>query len=111
MLFVFVFCSSIIFIRIVLYILDRSKNQLFISMDTDCDHRVLKTINENKSSDQPAEKKKRHRKKCHGNRKVQRFRKKCRARGMKPHNIEKKIKKKFNDSRTNPPKSIIVRQY
>ncbi|CAF4563699.1 unnamed protein product, partial [Rotaria magnacalcarata] len=59
-----------------------------------------------KSSDQPVEGKKR-RKKCHGNRKVQRFRKKCRARGMKPNNIERKIKKRFGDSRTNQPTSII----
>ncbi|CAM4976010.1 unnamed protein product [Rotaria socialis] len=75
-------------------------------MDKDCNHRVLKTINENKSSDQPVQEKKRRRK-CHGNRKVQRFRKKCRARGMKPHNIERKIKKRFGDSRTNQPTSII----
>ncbi|CAF1953820.1 unnamed protein product [Rotaria magnacalcarata] len=69
----------------------------------------LKTINENKSSDQLVEEKKRRRK-CHGNRKVQRFRKKCRARGMKPHNIEKKIKKRFGDSRTNQPTSITMIQ-
>ena len=31
------------------------------------------------------------RKKCHGNRKDQRFRKKYRAQGMKPENIEKKL--------------------
>ncbi|CAM4840320.1 unnamed protein product, partial [Rotaria magnacalcarata] len=66
----------------------------------------LKTINENKLLDQPVQEKKRRRK-CHGNRKVQRFRKKCRARGMKPHNIERKIKKRFGDSRTNQPTSII----
>ncbi|CAF4502179.1 unnamed protein product [Rotaria magnacalcarata] len=92
-------------------------------MDTDY-NQGLKTINENKSSDQPVEEKKRRRK-CHGNRKVQRFRKKCRARGMKPRNIEKKIKQRFGDSRTNQaasiinnndsiehrPKTIIVRQY
>ncbi|CAF3385539.1 unnamed protein product [Rotaria socialis] len=75
-------------------------------MDKDYNHRVLKTINENKLSDQPVQEKKRRRK-CHGNRKVQRFRKKCRARGMKPHNIERKIKKRFGDSRTNQPTSII----
>ncbi|CAM4955562.1 unnamed protein product [Rotaria socialis] len=75
-------------------------------MNKDYNHQVLKTINEKKSSDQPVEEKKR-RKKCHGNRKVQRFRKKCRARGMKPHNIERKIKKRFGDFRTNQPTSII----
>ncbi|CAF5189613.1 unnamed protein product, partial [Rotaria magnacalcarata] len=75
-------------------------------MDKDCNHRVLKTINENKSSDQPVQEKKRRRK-CHGNRKGQRFRKKCRARGMKPHNIERKIKKRFGDSRRNQPTSIV----
>ncbi|CAF4365087.1 unnamed protein product, partial [Rotaria magnacalcarata] len=75
-------------------------------MDKDYNHRVLKTINENKLSDQPVQEKKRRRK-CHGNRKVQRFRKKCRARGMKPHNIERKIKKRFGDSRTNQPTSIV----
>ena len=93
-------------------------------MDKDYNHRLLKTINENKSSDQLVEEKKRRRK-CHGNRKLQRFRKKCRARGMKPHNIEKKIKKRFGASRTNQltpiinnndstnyrPKTIIVREH
>ncbi|CAF2130690.1 unnamed protein product, partial [Rotaria magnacalcarata] len=74
-------------------------------MDTDY-NQGLKTINENKSSDQPVEEKKRRRK-CHGNRKVQRFRKKCRARGMKPRNIEKKIKQRFGDSRTYQAASII----
>ena len=74
-------------------------------MDTDY-YQGLKMINENKSSDQLVEEKKRRRK-CHGNRKLQRFRKKCRARGMKPHNIERKIKKRFGDSRTNQPTSII----
>ncbi|CAF3383223.1 unnamed protein product [Rotaria socialis] len=74
-------------------------------MDTD-NNQGLKTINENKLSDQPVEEKKRRRK-CHGNRKVQRFRKKCHARGMKPHNIERKIKKRLCDSRTNQPTSII----
>ncbi|CAM4973951.1 unnamed protein product [Rotaria socialis] len=74
-------------------------------MDTDSD-RMLTTINENNSSDHIVENKRR-RKKCHGNRKVQRFRKKCRARGMKLHNIEKKIKQKFVDSRTNQTKSMV----
>ena len=52
------------------------------------------------------------RKKCHGNRKDQRFRKKYRAQGMKPENIEKKLARrkqiekiktstKNNDSATN----------
>ncbi|CAF4886085.1 unnamed protein product, partial [Rotaria magnacalcarata] len=75
-------------------------------MDKDYNHRVLKTINEKKLSDQPVQEKKRRRK-CHGNRKIQRFRKKCRARGMKPQNIERKIKKRFGDSHTNQPTSII----
>ncbi|CAM4986257.1 unnamed protein product [Rotaria socialis] len=74
-------------------------------MDTDY-NQGLKTINENKLSDQPVEEKKRRRK-CHGNRKVQRFRKKCRAQGMKPQNIERKIKKRFGDSHTNQSTSII----
>jgi hypothetical protein len=74
-------------------------------MDNDSD-RILTTINENNSSDQIVEKKKRRRK-CHGNRKVQRFRKKCRARGMKPRNIEKKVKQKFGNSHTNQTKSIV----
>jgi hypothetical protein len=45
-------------------------------------------------------------KKCHGNRKDQHFRKKCRARGMKPKQIEKKlarrkqIQNKKNSSKT-----------
>ena len=35
-------------------------------------------------------------KRCHGNRKKQRFRKKCRAKGMKPTTITKGMKKRFN---------------
>jgi hypothetical protein len=35
------------------------------------------------------------RKKCHGNRKSQSFRKKCRARGMKPDTIEKRLQKRL----------------
>lgn len=34
-------------------------------------------------------------KRCHGNRKVQRFRKKCRAKGMKPGTIAKQVQKRF----------------
>lgn len=39
------------------------------------------------------------RKKCHGNRKDQRFRKKCRVRGMRPEKIEKLLEKRKNISR------------
>lgn len=35
-------------------------------------------------------------KRCHGNRKIQRFRQKCRAKGMKPPTIAKQVKKRFN---------------
>jgi hypothetical protein len=35
-------------------------------------------------------------KRCHGNRKIQRFRKKCRVKGMKPATIAKQVKKQFN---------------
>ena len=46
---------------------------------------------------QQRDKKKQKRiKRCHGNKKLQRFRKKCRAKGMKPITIAKQVKKRFN---------------
>ena len=41
-------------------------------------------------------KKQKRTKRCHGNRKRQRFRQKCRAKGMKPSTITKQVKKRFN---------------
>ena len=55
----------------------------------------MATIAEVPLQNQPPVEQEKRRKKCHGNRKVQRFRKRYRARGMKPATIAKKINKKF----------------
>ena len=52
------------------------------------------------------------RKKCHGRRKEQRFRRQCRRQGMKPATIAKKVTKRFgrrenqNPSTTNAPTTV-----
>jgi hypothetical protein len=45
---------------------------------------------------QTIKKKQKRIKRCHGNRNIQRFRKKCRAKGMNPATISKQVKKRFN---------------
>ena len=45
---------------------------------------------------QLVKKKQKRIKRCHGNRKIQRFRKKCRAKGMKSATIVKRVNKRFN---------------
>ena len=50
------------------------------------------------------------RKRCHGNRKDQRFRKKCRARGMKPKKIEKLLNKRKKNNKKNNRISDYIRR-
>jgi hypothetical protein len=47
-------------------------------------------------------------KKCHGNRRDQRFRKKCRARGMKPARIEKLLSQRKQTGRKNNRKNDYI---
>ena len=55
-----------------------------------------RTHDDNNIKNKLNEQQRRATKKCHGNRRDQRFRRKCRASGMKPKTIENLIKKESN---------------
>ncbi|CAF1489796.1 unnamed protein product [Adineta steineri] len=66
------------------------------------------TTTDNIQQQQTIVKKKQKRiKRCHGDRKKQRYRKKCRAKGMKPATIAKREKKRFKDN-NNPTTQLVT---
>ncbi|CAF1418102.1 unnamed protein product [Adineta steineri] len=66
------------------------------------------TTTDNIQQQQTIVKKKQKRiKRCHGDRKKQRYRKKCRAKGMKPATIAKRVKKRFKDN-NNPTTQLVT---
>ncbi|CAF1513675.1 unnamed protein product [Adineta ricciae] len=60
----------------------------------------MDTNDTNRQGDQPLAQQQLPRKKCHGNRQDQRFRRKCRKRGMKPKKIKKLLKERKRGKKT-----------